>query len=113
MLHHSAQPENVFKSIKKVLKEEGKAVILDLCEHSFEEFKTEMGDLHLGFKPENTYEVARKHLQKLKLRKCLEFVANAQGAQQKSSPCICRNFHCIYLPLTSGFRHSKTMEDAQ
>jgi ubiquinone/menaquinone biosynthesis C-methylase UbiE len=50
MLHHSIEPENVFKSIKKVLTKNGKAVILDLCEHNFTEFKTEMEDVHLGFK---------------------------------------------------------------
>lgn len=50
MLHHSIEPERAFESIRKILKRKGKAVVLDLCEHKFEEFKTEMGDVHLGFK---------------------------------------------------------------
>ena len=91
MLHHNAQPEKVFKSIRKVLKENGKAVILDLCEHGFEEFRTEMGDVHLGFKLEKVQEMARKYFSRVKVEKmpgiCCEcsgrsaeiFVASMQG----------------------------------
>lgn len=61
MLHHSAEPEKVFKSLKEVLKKNGKAIVVDLCEHNFKEFKTEMGDIHLGFRPEKVCEMARKH----------------------------------------------------
>ena len=50
MLHHSAKPEKVFESIQKILTPEGTAVILDLCEHKFEEFRTELADVHLGIK---------------------------------------------------------------
>ncbi|MCS7138987.1 MAG: class I SAM-dependent methyltransferase [Crenarchaeota archaeon] len=60
MLHHIAQPEKVFESIKKVLKRDGKAIVIDLCEHSFEEFREEMGDIHLGFNPEEVYKMVRK-----------------------------------------------------
>jgi hypothetical protein len=52
--------------------------MLDLCKHGFEEFKTEIGGLHLGFRPENIF-------QRLKLRRCRES-ANTQDAQQKFSP---------------------------
>lgn len=58
MLHHSLRPEEVFKSIGKVLKENGKAIIVDLCEHGFEEFRREMGDVHLGFKLEEIAKMA-------------------------------------------------------
>jgi ArsR family transcriptional regulator len=50
LTHHSATPEKVFNSIKKIIVPNGKAVILDLCEHKFEEFRTELTDVHLGFK---------------------------------------------------------------
>jgi len=50
-LHHCQNPETFFRSLKEVLKDCGKAVVIDLCEHSFEEFREEMGDLHLGFNP--------------------------------------------------------------
>jgi len=69
MLHHSTQPEKVFKSLKQVLKKRGKAIVVDLCEHGFEEFRTEMGDVHLGFKPENVYEMAKKHFPEVKVEK--------------------------------------------
>ncbi|MGQ9642057.1 MAG: class I SAM-dependent methyltransferase [Candidatus Bathycorpusculaceae bacterium] len=59
MLHHSPQPEKVFGGLRKVLKKKGKAIVVDLCEHSFEEFREEMGDIHLGFKPEKVYEMAK------------------------------------------------------
>jgi len=69
MLHHSIQPEKVFKSFKAVLKKNAKAVVVDLCEHNFEEFKTEMGDVHLGFKPENIHEMAQKYFSAVKVDK--------------------------------------------
>lgn len=69
MLHHSTQPEKVFKSLKQALKSKGKAMVVDLCEHGFQEFKTEMGDVHLGFKPENIYKVARKYFSEVKVEK--------------------------------------------
>jgi len=69
MLHHSTQPEKVFKSLKEALKKNGKAMVVDLCGHGFKEFKTEMGDVHLGFKPEDIYKLARKHFSDVKVEK--------------------------------------------
>jgi SAM-dependent methyltransferase len=69
MLHHSLNPEEVFKSMKTVLKKNRKAMVLDLCEHGFEEFRTEMGDVHLGFKPGKIEEMARKHFTNVKVEK--------------------------------------------
>jgi SAM-dependent methyltransferase len=61
MLHHSVDPEKVFASIKNVLTKKGKAVILDLCEHSFVEFKKEMEDVHLGFNLDCIQKTAKQH----------------------------------------------------
>jgi SAM-dependent methyltransferase len=69
MLHHSVEPEKVFESIKKVLKKGGKAIVIDLCKHEFEEFKTEMGDIHTGFNTEDVYEMSRKSFPKVHIRK--------------------------------------------
>jgi ubiquinone/menaquinone biosynthesis C-methylase UbiE len=69
MLHHSAKPEKVFTSIRKILEKNGKAIILDLCEHKFEEFKTEMGDVHLGFKLETIKKTAEKHFQEVEIER--------------------------------------------
>jgi ubiquinone/menaquinone biosynthesis C-methylase UbiE len=69
MLHHSIRPEKVFSSIKEVMRKNGKAIILDLCEHKFEEFRTEMGDVHLGFKLEEIQKMAEKHFQEVEIKK--------------------------------------------
>jgi len=69
MLHHSIKPEKVFQSIKEVLKSKGKAIIVDLCKHNFEEFKKEMGDIHLGFDLESINEMATKHFSRIKIEK--------------------------------------------
>jgi SAM-dependent methyltransferase len=79
MLHHSAQPEKVFKSLKQALKSKGKAIVIDLCEHGFEEFKTEMGDVHLGFKPENVYKMAKKHFSDVRVEKLLGIYCECSG----------------------------------
>lgn len=67
MLHHVLHPEKVFKSIKKTLKKNGKAIIIDLCKHDFKEFEMEMGDVHLGFKPEYIENIAKKYFQLAKV----------------------------------------------
>ena len=69
MLHHSTKPEKVFESIKKVLEKNGKAVILDLCEHKFAEFKTEMGDVHLGFKLDAVPKMAKLYFSEVEVEK--------------------------------------------
>lgn len=69
MLHHSVEPESVFKSIREVLEKDGKAVIIDLCKHDFEEFRTEMGDIHLGFDLGRINEIAAKHFSRVKVKK--------------------------------------------
>jgi len=68
-LHHCPDIEKVFRSIHEVLKANGKAVIVDLCKHSFEEFQKEMGDIHLGFQPEQVKEKASKHFSRVQIEK--------------------------------------------
>jgi len=68
-LHHCVDIENVFQSIHEVLKTNGKAVIVDLSKHSFKEFKREMGDIHLGFQPEQVKEKASKHFPMVQIEK--------------------------------------------
>ena len=79
MLHHSVQPEKVFKSLKHVLKKRGKAIVVDLCKHGFEEFRTEMGDVHLGFKPEKVYKMARKYFSEVKVKKLSGICCECSG----------------------------------
>jgi len=69
MLHHCLDIERVFESFRKAVEVDGKAVIVDLCKHSFEEFREEMGDIHLGFEPELIKEKAEKHFSKVQIKK--------------------------------------------
>jgi len=69
MLHHCLDIERVFESFRKAVEVDGKAVVVDLCKHPFEEFKEEMGDLHLGFEPELIKKKAEKHFSKVQEKK--------------------------------------------
>ncbi len=94
MLHHSIYPEKVFESFSQVLKKNGKAIIIDLCQHGFKEFKEEMGDIHLGFNPQTIRKMAGKFFSKVEVknipgisckstgRSAEIFVATAQNPSQ-------------------------------
>ncbi len=69
MLHHAPQTERVFESIRRVLKKRGKAVISDLCEHDFGDFRTSMGDVYLGFKPDEIRSKAGKYFASVRVEK--------------------------------------------
>jgi SAM-dependent methyltransferase len=69
MLHHCPNIEKVFRSIREVLGEGGKGVIVDLCEHPFEEFREEMGDIHLGFNPSSILKHARRYFTEVDIEK--------------------------------------------
>jgi SAM-dependent methyltransferase len=92
MLHHSTSPERVFESIKDALKKHGKAVVVDLCEHSFEEFKAEMGDVHLGFKPENIQAMARRHFADVKVEKLPGIRCESSGRSAEIFIATMKNF---------------------
>lgn len=79
MLHHSVNPEKVFESVSAVLTKNGKAVILDLCEHKFEEFKTEMGDVHLGFKLDHIQKMAKAYFTTVKIEKMCGICCSHSG----------------------------------
>jgi len=92
MFHHSTRPERVFESIKDALKKNGKAVVVDLCEHSFEEFRTEMGDVHLGFKPENIQAMARRHFADVKVEKLPGICCESSGRSAEIFIATMNNF---------------------
>ena len=79
MLHHSVQPADVFKSLKNVLKKNGKAVILDMCEHTFTEFQTEMQDIHLGFNLEAVRKTAQQHFTNVTIAKMPGISCSSSG----------------------------------
>jgi ubiquinone/menaquinone biosynthesis C-methylase UbiE len=79
MLHHCTDIDKVFKSVRQVLKPGGKAVIIDMCTHSFAEFKDEMGDVHLGFDPEQIEKSAKKAFSKVTVEKLLGICCSSSG----------------------------------
>jgi len=79
MLHHCPEINKVFQSVRKVLKPTGRAVIVDLCTHPFTEFREEMGDLHLGFDPEDVRKNARKVFSKVSVEKLLGICCQSSG----------------------------------
>src|SRR3990170_3766086 len=91
MLHHSAKPEKVFESISKILTDNGKAVILDLCEHKFAEFKTEMEDVHLGFKLEDIRKKATKYFSKVTIEKMAGIGCTCSGRSAEIFVATMRN----------------------
>jgi len=79
MLHHCPDVNKVFQSIKQVLKPSGKAVIVDLCTHPFTEFREEMGDLHLGFNPEQIQKSGEKVFSKVAVEKLPGICCESSG----------------------------------
>jgi len=54
VLHHSAQPSLAIKEIYRILKKNGKIIIIDFVKHNIDVMREKMGDLWLGF---NTDEI--------------------------------------------------------
>lgn len=79
MLHHCTDIDKVFKSIREVLKPAGKAAIIDMCTHTFTEFKDEMGDVHLGFDPEQIKKAAEKLFSKVTVEKLPGIYCSSSG----------------------------------
>jgi len=79
MLHHCSSVEKVFQSMREALKTHGKVVIVDLCKHPFEEFREEMGDIHLGFEPEQIENVAKKLFNETSVEKLPGICCSSSG----------------------------------
>jgi len=79
MLHHCLDIEKVFQSVKEALDVHGKAVFIDLCKHSFKEFREEMGDVHLGFEPELIKKLAEKHFSRVQVKKMPGICCESSG----------------------------------
>jgi SAM-dependent methyltransferase len=69
MLHHCPDINKVFISLRQVLQASGKAVIVDMCTHPFAEFREEMGDVHLGFDPDQIEKAAQKVFSRVTVEK--------------------------------------------
>jgi ArsR family transcriptional regulator len=51
VLHHIAQPERVIREAARVLKREGRFIVVDLVHHTNEYMRERFADLWLGFEP--------------------------------------------------------------
>jgi len=79
MLHHCPDINKVFRSVRQALKTTGKAVIVDLCTHPFTEFRDDMGDVHLGFDPEQIEQAADRAFSKVAVRKLPGICCSSSG----------------------------------
>jgi SAM-dependent methyltransferase len=79
MLHHCTDVDKVFKSLREILKPWGIAVIVDMCTHDFAEFKEEMGDVHLGFDPEQIRKATEKLFSKVSVAKLSGICCSSSG----------------------------------
>ena len=79
MLHHCVSVEKVFQSMHEALKTHGKVVVVDLCKHPFEEFRKEMGNIHLGFEPKQIEKVAKKFFTEASVKKLLGICCSSSG----------------------------------
>jgi len=79
MLHHCISVEKVFQSMHEALKTHGKVVVVDLCKHPFEEFRKEMGDIHLGFEPKQIEKVAKRLFTEASIEKLPGICCSSSG----------------------------------
>lgn len=68
-LHHCRNIGKVFQSFGKVLKRKGRAIVIDLCRHTFHEFTEEMGDYHLGFELDAVRKASMPYFQEVSTNK--------------------------------------------
>jgi ubiquinone/menaquinone biosynthesis C-methylase UbiE/DNA-binding transcriptional ArsR family regulator len=59
-LHHAIKPERAIKSAHRILKKNGRIVVLDLLSHSFEEARTLYADHWLGFSEVRLHDLLEK-----------------------------------------------------
>ena len=52
VLHHVSDPENALREVRRILKPDGRILIIDMLEHDHTIFKQSMGHAHLGFNPD-------------------------------------------------------------
>lgn len=49
VLHHVEAPDRAFAEVRRVLRKEGRVVLLDMQKHDRSEYRATMGHVHLGF----------------------------------------------------------------
>ena len=56
VLHHVSNPPDALREIHRGLRDNGRCVIADLCTHNVDEFRSQLGDLWLGFDVDELHE---------------------------------------------------------
>lgn len=60
-LHHCPEPPRFFEGAARVLGFGAPLVVVDMAEHGYAHFRAAMGDVHLGFRPEQVQAWALEH----------------------------------------------------
>jgi SAM-dependent methyltransferase len=60
VMHHLEEPAAAIKEMRRVLRPEGAALVVDMVEHSRSEFRTTMGHRHLGFSQDGMMRMFRE-----------------------------------------------------
>jgi len=90
-LHHCLDIAKVLEGVRDVLKKNGKAVIVDLCEHPFEDFREKMGDVHLGFNLSLVRKLAEKFFSNVYVKKIPEIFCECSGRSAELFVMALRN----------------------
>lgn len=61
VLHHSPQPQQAIKELDRIIAPQGRFVIIDLIQHQQEWMREKLGDLWLGFNPEDILKLVQEH----------------------------------------------------
>jgi ubiquinone/menaquinone biosynthesis C-methylase UbiE len=70
VLHHSPQPSQAISEMFRILQPGGRFLIIDLIQHDQEWMRDKLGDLWLGFDPEEVLSLVQQHdPQSLKFKK--------------------------------------------
>lgn len=78
-LHHSPNILQVFASIASALNRRGTVLLADLLEHSFADFREEMGDYHLGFQPAQLHAVASRFFAEVQVQPLPDITCSSAG----------------------------------
>ncbi|WP_367883869.1 class I SAM-dependent methyltransferase [Thermococcus peptonophilus] len=66
--HHFLNPEDVLRSIRDVLGDGGRVIIVDVLKHSHEEFRESLKDTHTGFSLDEIQEMGSKVFREIDAR---------------------------------------------
>ncbi|RLG54319.1 MAG: hypothetical protein DRO00_01490 [Thermoproteota archaeon] len=78
-LHHVTDVEKALSSLRESVKPSGRVIVVDLCKHEFDEFREEMGDIHLGFDPAEFQKLAVNYFSQILIEKMQGICCTSSG----------------------------------